>query len=145
MSCRGEQASSISLAEGYGQSEAGPVLTCNPSDGVRQAGSVGVTLSLTKRQILDVETGIRVQSPGNGGEVRLLGAVPCAARAIRGLCRRTGSRGRARRWPFDHVQEVGADRLDVRDQVGAGRLHLALTCQRNQLRMLVGRPAARCV
>ena len=39
---RWEAATGCTVCEGYGQSEAGPVLTFNPRGGVRKQGSVGV-------------------------------------------------------------------------------------------------------
>lgn len=41
---RWEEATGCAIAEGYGQSEAGPVLSYNPRDGVRKVGSVGVAV-----------------------------------------------------------------------------------------------------
>ena len=38
---RWESATRCTICEGYGQSEAGPVLTFNPRDGIRKQGSVG--------------------------------------------------------------------------------------------------------
>ena len=45
---RWEAATGCTICEGYGQSEAGPVLTFNPRDGIRKQGSVGVPLPLTE-------------------------------------------------------------------------------------------------
>ena len=61
------------ICEGYGQSEAGPVLTFNPRDGIRKQGSVGVPLPLTEVQIVDSETGTRPLAPNEPGEIRARG------------------------------------------------------------------------
>jgi long-chain acyl-CoA synthetase len=61
------------IVEGYGQSEAGPVLTYNPLKGIRKPGSVGVPVPDTEVQIVDLETGERVLPPGEQGEIRARG------------------------------------------------------------------------
>jgi long-chain acyl-CoA synthetase len=52
---RWEQAVGAPVYEGYGQTEAGPVLTFNPADGVRKARSVGIPLPQTEIRIVDGE------------------------------------------------------------------------------------------
>jgi long-chain acyl-CoA synthetase len=61
------------IVEGYGQSEAGPVLTYNPLQGIRKPGSVGVPVPDTEVQIVDLETGARVLGTGEKGEIRARG------------------------------------------------------------------------
>ncbi|MBL8661269.1 MAG: AMP-binding protein [Candidatus Odyssella sp.] len=61
------------IVEGYGQSEAGPVLTYNPLHGVRKPGSVGVPVPDTEVQIVDLESGARVLGAGEKGEIRARG------------------------------------------------------------------------
>ncbi|MCW5770783.1 MAG: long-chain fatty acid--CoA ligase [Rhodospirillaceae bacterium] len=61
------------IIEGYGQSEAGPVLTYNPLHGVRKPGSVGVTVPDTEVQIVDLDSGTRVLPVGERGEIRARG------------------------------------------------------------------------
>ena len=70
---RWEAATGCTICEGYGQSEAGPVLTFNPRDGIRKQGSVGVPLPLTEVQIVDSETGTRPLGPNEPGEIRARG------------------------------------------------------------------------
>ncbi len=70
---RWEQASGAPVLEGYGQSEAGPVVSFNPVDGVRKPASVGVALPLTEVQIVDADTGTRVLGVGEKGEIRVRG------------------------------------------------------------------------
>jgi long-chain acyl-CoA synthetase len=61
------------IVEGYGQSEAGPVLTYNPLNGVRKPGSVGVPVPDTEVEIVDLDTGTRVLPVGKKGEIRARG------------------------------------------------------------------------
>ncbi|MBS0534352.1 MAG: AMP-binding protein [Proteobacteria bacterium] len=70
---RWEEATGCGICEGYGQTEAGPVLTYNPRHGLRKAGSVGTVLPWTEVQIVDVETGTNVLPVGVTGEVRARG------------------------------------------------------------------------
>ena len=59
--------------EGYGQTEAGPVLSFNPAGGIVKPGSVGVPVAATEIQIVDVESGTRVLPVGERGEIRARG------------------------------------------------------------------------
>jgi long-chain acyl-CoA synthetase len=59
--------------EGYGQTEAGPVLSFNPVGGPIKPGSVGVPLAQTTIEVVDVETGRRVLPAGERGEIRARG------------------------------------------------------------------------
>jgi long-chain acyl-CoA synthetase len=59
--------------EGYGQTEAGPVLSFNPAGGPVKPGSVGVPVPDTAIEIVDVETGARVLPAGERGEIRARG------------------------------------------------------------------------
>lgn len=70
---RWETATACPIVEGYGQSEAGPVLTFNPCEGVRKVGSVGIVVPQTEVQIVDVETGRHVLAAGALGEIRARG------------------------------------------------------------------------
>lgn len=70
---RWEQAVGCPVYEGYGQTEAGPVLTYNPVNGVRKPGSVGVALAQTEIQIVDTATGTRILGLGEQGEIRARG------------------------------------------------------------------------
>jgi len=80
---RWEAATGTPIVEGYGQSEAGPVLTYNPLHGTRKAGSVGVALPQTELQIVDTETGAKVLGTGEVGEIRARG--PQIMRGYRNL------------------------------------------------------------
>lgn len=70
---RWEDATGCFILEGYGQTEAGPVLTYNPAAGVKKPGSVGVALIDTVVQIVDLETGETVLPAGQTGEIRARG------------------------------------------------------------------------
>jgi long-chain acyl-CoA synthetase len=70
---RWEGATGSPVCEGYGQTEAGPVLTYNPLHGMRFAGSVGVAAPLTQISIVDVETGQIELPAGEEGEIRARG------------------------------------------------------------------------
>ncbi len=59
--------------EGYGQTEAGPVLSFNPAGATIKPGSVGVPVPLTDIEIVDTETGRRALAPGERGEIRARG------------------------------------------------------------------------
>ena len=61
------------LLEGYGQSEAGPVLTYARDGGPLKIGSVGAALPLTQIEIVDVETGTNVLGIHQRGEIRARG------------------------------------------------------------------------
>ncbi|MCD6681463.1 MAG: AMP-binding protein [Burkholderiaceae bacterium] len=70
---RWEKATGAPVLEGYGQSEAGPVVSFNPVHGVRKPGSVGVALPLTEVQIVDADTGSRMLGIGEKGEIVVRG------------------------------------------------------------------------
>jgi long-chain acyl-CoA synthetase len=59
--------------EGYGQTEAGPVLSFNPVRGAVKPGSVGIPLPQTEIQIVEVENGTRILPAGERGEIRARG------------------------------------------------------------------------
>lgn len=80
---RWQAATGCTVVEGYGQSEAGPVLSYNPVEGIRKAGSVGVALPLTEIQIVDLDSGTRVLPAGSSGEIRARG--PQIMQGYRGL------------------------------------------------------------
>lgn len=61
------------IYEGYGQTEAGPVLTFNPAFGPVKVGSVGVAVAATDVQVVDLETGLIPLAVGERGEIRARG------------------------------------------------------------------------
>jgi long-chain acyl-CoA synthetase len=80
---RWEAATGCPVAEGYGQSEAGPVLAFNPRDGVRKIGSVGIAVPCTDLEIVDIESGDGPLPVGSAGEIRARG--PQVMRGYRNL------------------------------------------------------------
>lgn len=70
---RWEAATGCPILEGYGQTEAGPVLSFNPQEGLRKPGSVGIPVPLTEIEIVDTETGTTILPPGERGEIRARG------------------------------------------------------------------------
>ena len=68
-----ERITGAPILEGYGQSEAGPVISFNPLDGVRKPTSVGIPLPATEIQVVDLETGTNVLKAGQKGEIRVAG------------------------------------------------------------------------
>lgn len=70
---RWQQRTGTPILEGFGQTEAGPVLTYIREGGVLKPGACGPVLPLTEVQIVDVETGRRVLGVGELGEVRARG------------------------------------------------------------------------
>ncbi|NYT67199.1 long-chain-fatty-acid--CoA ligase [Pusillimonas noertemannii] len=70
---RWEAATGCAVCEGYGQTEAGPVIAFNPLNGVRKSGTVGVPAPETEVQIVDVHDGDKVLPQGEVGEIRVRG------------------------------------------------------------------------
>ena len=70
---RWESATGAAVIEGYGQSEAGPVVAFNPQNGIRKAGSVGMPVPDTTVEIVDLETGLLSLPVGEKGEIRIRG------------------------------------------------------------------------
>jgi len=67
-----EQRFRIPLLEGYGLTEASPVVTLNPFKGLRKPGSIGVALS-NKIELKIVDEGGNVRMPGEIGELLVKG------------------------------------------------------------------------
>ncbi|VWX63765.1 Long-chain acyl-CoA synthetase [Burkholderiales bacterium 8X] len=80
---RWEAASGCAVCEGYGQSEAGPVLAFNPNRGLRKIASVGRIAPATEVEIVDVQDANKVLGVGEVGEIRARG--PQVMRGYRGL------------------------------------------------------------
>jgi len=66
---RWEAETGAPVCEGFGQTEAGPVLAFNPLNGTRRPGSVGVAAPGVALKIVDVETGLRELPAGEPGEI----------------------------------------------------------------------------
>lgn len=70
---RWQRVSGAPILEGYGLTEASPILTFNPRHGLRKAGSVGPAVGATEVEIVDAADGTRVLPVGSVGEVRARG------------------------------------------------------------------------
>lgn len=70
---RWEASTGCPILEGYGQSEAGPVLSYIGENMKSVPGSVGPPLPRTEIQIVDVETGTKILNSGEIGEIRARG------------------------------------------------------------------------
>ena len=70
---RWQEATGAPIFEGYGQTEAGPVLTFNPASGPVKIASVGVVVPQTEVQVVDLDTGLQVLPAGQQGEIRARG------------------------------------------------------------------------
>lgn len=57
------------VAEGYGLTEASPVLTCNPLSNKARAGSIGLPMPGTTVEIVSVEDGVTLLPLGEKGEI----------------------------------------------------------------------------
>jgi long-chain acyl-CoA synthetase len=70
---RWQEAVGVPIHEGYGQTEAGPVLSYNGPLAPIKTGSVGRALPGTQIEIVDLDTGTQVLPPHTPGEIRAHG------------------------------------------------------------------------
>jgi long-chain acyl-CoA synthetase len=70
---RWQRVSGAPILEGYGLTEASPIITFNPRYGPRKAGSVGPAVKGTTVEVVDTEGGTQALAAGNIGEVRARG------------------------------------------------------------------------
>lgn len=68
-----ERVTSTRILEGYGQTEAGPVISYVSAQDDPIPGSVGKPLILTEVQIVDMDTGDQILRSGDPGEIRVRG------------------------------------------------------------------------
>jgi long-chain acyl-CoA synthetase len=64
-----ESSTGARLVEGYGLTEASPIITCNPLDGVNKPGSAGIPYPGTTIEIRDPEEPGRLVAVGQKGEI----------------------------------------------------------------------------
>ena len=101
---RWEAATGVPIHEGYGQSEAGPVLTYSGPDAPAAPGTVGRALCLTDIRIVDPSTGA-VLPPGMLGEI-----VARGPQIMRGYLNNPAATAEALRDGWLHTGDIG--RLD---------------------------------
>ena len=65
--------SGAECVEGYGMSEASPVICTGPLDGTNRPGTIGLPLPDTEVRVVDSETGDRELPPGEVGELAVRG------------------------------------------------------------------------
>ncbi len=70
---RFEALTGCSLVEGYGLSEAAPVVTCNAIKGLNKPGSIGMPLPATEISLRDLDDPRRDVEPGTPGEICIKG------------------------------------------------------------------------
>ncbi len=70
---RFEKLTGCRLVEGYGLTEASPVVTCNPVDGIDKPGSIGLALPDTTVSVRTPVTGERELGVGEKGEICVRG------------------------------------------------------------------------
>lgn len=70
---RFEELSGATLVEGYGLSEASPVVCSNPPDGLNKAGSIGMPYPQTMVSIVSIDDGKTVLPLGETGEICVQG------------------------------------------------------------------------
>jgi len=99
---RWQAATGTPILEGFGQTEAGPVLTYVREGDALKPGSVGPALPLTEVEIVDVETGKRVLPAGELGEIRARGP-----QIMRGYRNRPQETADALRGGWLHTGDIG--------------------------------------
>jgi long-chain acyl-CoA synthetase len=70
---RFEKLTGARILEGFGLTETSPVTHCNPLEGVRKAGSIGIPFCDTDCKVVDLETGTRELPAGEPGELLIKG------------------------------------------------------------------------
>lgn len=70
---RFEKLTGCTLVEGYGLTEASPVVTCNPLDGRQKSGSIGLPLPATEISLRDLDDPTREVALGERGELCVRG------------------------------------------------------------------------
>ncbi|MCB2189295.1 MAG: long-chain fatty acid--CoA ligase, partial [Deltaproteobacteria bacterium] len=68
-----EEMTGASLIEGYGLTEAVTAVACNPYQGVRKPGTIGIPFPDVEWKIVDLADGARELPPGEAGEIVLKG------------------------------------------------------------------------
>jgi long-chain acyl-CoA synthetase len=100
------------IFEGYGQTEAGPILTYNSPLFPAKPGKVGPPLPLTEVQIVDTESGTRALPAGEAGEIRARGP-----QIMMGYWNRPEETASALRDGWLHTDDIGAFNADGHLQI----------------------------
>src|SRR5260370_21451421 len=98
---RWRRATGLEIYEGYGMSEIAPISGTTALTGVRP-GSVGKPVPPTDAEIMDLETGLRVLSPGEKGELRVRGP-----HMMTGYSNRPEETSQTIRYGFIYTGDVG--------------------------------------
>jgi long-chain acyl-CoA synthetase len=99
---RWQAAVGVPIYEGYGQTEAGPVLSYNSPHAPIKIGSVGQPLPQTRIEIVDVETGRTILPANVPGEIRA-----CGPQLMTGYRNRPEETGEALRDGWLYTGDVG--------------------------------------
>ena len=70
---RFEELTGAKISEGFGMTECSPCTHCNPIDGLRKVGSIGVPLPNTDARIVDPDDGVTDMPVGTEGELIVSG------------------------------------------------------------------------
>ncbi len=70
---RFEELTGARICEGFGMTESSPCTHCNPVDGLRKIGSIGVPLPGTDARIVDPDDGVTDRAAGEPGELIVRG------------------------------------------------------------------------
>ena len=100
---RWEAATGAPIYEGYGQTEAGPILTYNPVRGIRKPGTVGIAAAHTEIEIVDLAQGAQRLAMGEPGEIRARGP-----QLMQGYWRRPDETAAALRDGWLYTGDIGA-------------------------------------
>jgi long-chain acyl-CoA synthetase len=89
------------IVEGYGLTEASPVVCCNPVRGAHKTGSIGLPLPLTELEIVSLDDGRTVLPAGERGELCIRGP-----QVMRGYLGRPEETGKALEGGHLHTGDV---------------------------------------
>ena len=119
-----EAAAGCKVVEGYGLSEASPVVTCNPIEGPVIAGSIGPPLPQTVVSLRDLSDPTKEVPPGERGELCVKGP-----QVMKGYWKKPAETANQFIGDIGHslvaMERAGFEVQDVE----AWRLHYARTCQ----------------
>ncbi len=100
---RWEAATGAPIYEGYGQTEAGSILTYNAVGGIRKPGTVGIAAADTEIEIVDLDKGTQRLAIGEPGEIRARGP-----QLMQGYWRRSDETAQALRDGWLYTGDIGS-------------------------------------